>query len=1318
MAWHANGQFDPVEDTPFITSPTNTPVGLDIASSEDTQDGHPIGNEDAVWKKDHAITVAEHDKDTNQEPQKKKWWQKGKKKKEKKEKPPAVAFKALFRFADWKDKCLMCFSFVCATIVGASLPAFCYLFGALMNDLNNATAQEIEQKTNEICLIMTLIGVAEWVLCTLYVAAIEVSSARQMRILRTTFFSSILKQEVAFFDGEKSGELTNRLSSDVQIISGLMGVKIANLVQYVATFFFAYAFAFWQSWRLTLIMLCVMPIMAVCGGIMAKLVANFTTKAQDTYATAGGIAQEVLSSIRTVQAFCAMERECERYGVKITEVEKVGIKKGFWLGMSQGVTFFVLFGSYALAFYYGSYLIEWGLNTGGTVVAVFFSVLIGAFQMGAAGPIFTDIAQARGAAYHVYHIIDRHPSMVVDDPTSEKLESLQGQIEFNHVAFRYPSRSDVPIFNDLNLTIKPGQTVALVGPSGSGKSSIISLIERFYDVEGGNITVDGVQLQKLNLQWWREQIGIVTQEPTLFSASVLDNIKYANPAATQEDIIQACKDAYIHDVISKLPNGYDTQVGEGGSQLSGGQKQRVAIARAIIKNPKILLLDEATSALDRQSEMIVQEALQNVMRGRTVITIAHRLVTIQDADLICYIEPRDPSAPEGSYASFSHLLESGSHKVLVAQNGAYARMWNTQMQAEQGPESPGSPSSPSVLKKHGLTFEQANEEVFHDVEESAGNKQGKRDKAKAKAENKKSKLASLKRTAKLNKPEWCWVTLGVIASAIAGTSYPIYAVLFSEVVNVFYQPNIREEVWKWCLLFVGLGTLNLISIVVKLYCLNYAGEKLTTRLRAMLFRALVHMEIGFFDMPGNESGALCARLASDTTEIQHLWGGAIGTNVQAGVCLVMGIIIAFIVSWNLALVTASAVPAMILAGIINTKFMFGFNQKSGTAFEAAQQVATESISGCRTVFAFNMQKAQVTRYDSLLEGPRRQALIKGIVSGFFFGFSQFIIFGAFALSYWYGGQLVADGTLTFDQVLKCSFALLMGAMGVGEVYSMAGDQTSAVQAADRVYEILDRVPAIDTTAGGQVLAQVQGSGSFKDVGFSYPSRPDVKILRHLNLDFASGQRIALLGSTGCGKSTIISLLMRYYDPTRGDIDIDGVALKDLDVNKWRDRIGIVSQEPVLFDDTIEANIKYGKPDATEAEVHLAAKRAHMHQTIMSLPDGYKTQVGAKGSQLSGGQKQRVAIARCIIRKPQVLLLDEATSALDNVSEREVQAALDEIITADRMTVITVAHRLTTIKNCNMIVIMDHGKILEQGTHEELYALGGDYKRRYDQYYGL
>jgi ATP-binding cassette subfamily B (MDR/TAP) protein 1 len=1005
---------DPYMDEMYNPVPLNSPAGPDFSPTKSQ------GGVDA-FSLDIKPTPADSVEEESAAP--KKWWQRGKKAKKPKEEP-SVTFLQLFRYCERKDKFLMGFGAVVAVLVGGAMPSMTLVFGRILNNLNDSSTSQLKSNVAELGLIMTCIGIAAWTLDTIGMTLFSISGDRQARKMRCEVFHAVLRQEAAFFDTCKAGELTNMMSSDVQIISTLLGSKIFLLITYLSTFFMSYIFAFAQSWALTLVMMGVTPLIAITGGIMAKVLTSATAKAQAVYATAGAIAQESLAAVRTVHAFDGIDRECDRYNAKVAEVQVFGIRKGLLAGLSQGVTFCILFSSYAIAFYFGSWLIIWNWANPGDVISVFFSVLIGAMQAGLAAPIFSDIAGARGAASKVYQILDRVPEMDAgEDGPGKVLTTLEGHIEFRNLSFTYPARPDLPIFRDFNLTIRPGQRVALVGPSGSGKSSIVALIERFYDPSAGEVLVDGVPLKDLQLHSWRKQVGIVTQEPTLFQTTVMENIRCANPSATEEEVIQACKDAFIHDVISKLPDGYNTTVGESGSQLSGGQKQRVAIARAIVKNPKILLLDEATSALDRSSEMIVQKALDNVMRGRTVVTIAHRLVTIMDSDLICYIQPRDPQAPADSPATTSRMLESGTHEELMKLGGEYSSMVFTQNQAAQLQT-----NQPAIAGEEGGTtaHNAALAETRHKADEADSIPEVIVEPEDGKKKKKEKKISVFRRTAMLSAPDKWYILVGVAAAALVGTSYPIYAVLFSQVVTLFYESDLQAKIWTWCVLFFGLGLLNFFGYSIKGYCLTHAGETLTYRLRGQLFRSMMSQDIGFFDLPGNESGALCAKLASDTTQIQHMFGGALGANFQAAVSIIVGMIIAYVVSWELALVVSSAIPAVAAAKFFQTKVMYNLVKQSGKGLETAGQVATESINGHRTVFAFNLQESQVSKYRELLNAPAKADTKKAVVAGFFYGFSQFVIFGSFSLSFWYGGQMIAGGRLTFLHLIECSFALLMG----------------------------------------------------------------------------------------------------------------------------------------------------------------------------------------------------------------------------------------------------------------------------------------------------
>ncbi|CAF2909285.1 unnamed protein product [Rotaria sp. Silwood2] len=600
---------------------------------------------------------------------------------------------------------------------------------------------------------------------------------------------------------------------------------------------------------------------------------------------------------------------------------------------------------------------------------------------------------------------------------TESIYNINGDIEFDNVNFIYPSRKDTPVLHNLSFIARAGQTTALVGLSGCGKSTCISLFLRYYKPSSGRIIINDRPIADYNVKQLRQNTGVVSQEPILFGMSIYENICFGKVNATQAEIEQAAREANAHNFIMQLPNKYETLVGERGIQLSGGEKQRIALARALVKQPTFLLLDEATSALDNVSEKVVQEALDRACRDRTTIVIAHRLTTIKNAHQIYVLDN-------------GGVIEQGTHETLMAKEGG---------------------------KYQAMVKRQQMESIYDDQDD----------------------IMSLQKTTEEDK--------------------------------------------------------NLIT-----------GSKLTQRIRLKAFGCLLRQEIAYFDRSENSSGAICARLSSNASAIQEMTG--------------------------------------------------------------TRRIAA-SVSAAKTFFI-----------------------------------------------------------------------------------------------------LFDRKPAIDNTSSeGHALVDFHGEIKFNQVKFIYPTRPTSIVLNKFQLNIKASQHVALVGTSGCGKSTIIQLLERFYDVASGELLIDGMDIRKLNLHSLRSHFGLVSQEPVLFNLTIAENIAYGLENVAMEDIINAARKANIHQFIEQLPQGYETKVGSKGCFLSGGEKQRIAIARVLLRRPKVLLLDEATSAMDSHNEQIVQEALEQAQRDDSSrTSLIIAHRLSTIRSCDLICVLDRGHIVENGTHTELIQRRGPY----------
>uniref|UniRef100_A0A7N0THE2 ABC transporter B family member 1 n=1 Tax=Kalanchoe fedtschenkoi TaxID=63787 RepID=A0A7N0THE2_KALFE len=1222
---------------------------------------------------------------------------------------PAVGFLELFRFADGLDYVLMVVGSVGALVHGCSLPLFLRFFADLVNSFgsNSNNMDKMMQEVLKYAFYFLIVGAAIWASSWAEISCWMWTGERQSTRMRIKYLEAALSQDIQFFDTEvRTSDVVYAINTDAVMIQDAISEKLGNFIHYIATFVSGFVVGFTAVWQLALVTLAVVPAIAVIGGIHAATLAKLSGKSQAALSQAGNTVEQTIFQIRTVLAFVGEARALQAYSSALKVAQRLGYKSGLSKGLGLGATYFTVFCCYALLLWYGGYLVRHHDTNGGLALATMFAVMIGGLALGQSAPSMGAFAKAKVAAAKIFRIIDHKPSVNRNNESGLELETITGQVELRCVDFSYPSRPDVRVLNNFTLSVPAGKTIALVGSSGSGKSTVVSLIERFYDPSKGQVMLDGHNIKSLQLKWLRQQIGLVSQEPALFATTIKENMLLGRPDATLQEIEVAAGVANAHSFIIKLPDGYDTQVGERGLQLSGGQKQRIAIARAMLKNPAILLLDEATSALDSESEKLVQEALDRFMIGRTTLVIAHRLSTIQKADLVAVIQ-------QGS------VSEIGTHEELFAkgENGVYAKLIRMQEAAHETalsnarkssarPSSARNSVSSPIITRNSSYGRSPYSRRLSDFSTSdfsftvdASHPSYRHEKLPFKEQ-----ASSFWRLARMNSPEWAFALVGSIGSIVCGSLSALFSYVLSAVLSVYYSPDhayMTREIKKYCYLLIGVSSAALLFNTVQHLFWDIVGENLTKRVREKMLAAVLKNEMAWFDQEENESARVAARLALDANNVRSAIGDRISVIMQNSALMLVACTAGFVLQWRLALVLVAVFPVVVAASVLQKMFMQGFSGDLEGSHAKATQLAGEAIANVRTVAAFNSETKIVDLFSLNLEIPLRRCFWKGQIAGSGFGIAQFSLYASYALGLWYASWLVKHGISDFSKTIRVFVVLMVSANGAAETLTLAPDFIKGGRAMRSVFSLLDRKTEIepDDPDATPLPDRLRGDVELKHVDFYYPSRPDVPIFHDLNLRARAGKTLALVGPSGCGKSSVIALVQRFYDPSSGRVTIDGRDIRKYNLKALRQHMALVPQEPCLFNTTIYDNIAYGQDSATEAEIIEAATLANAHKFISALPDGYKTFAGERGVQLSGGQKQRIAVARALLRKAEIMLLDEATSALDAESEKCIQEALDRAC-AGRTTIV-VAHRLSTVRHAHVIAVIDDRKVAEQGSHSHL-----------------
>ncbi|KAH0743004.1 hypothetical protein KY290_030997 [Solanum tuberosum] len=1109
----------------------------------------------------------------------------------------------LFQYADRIDKLLMLLGLLGSIGDGVMTPLNMIILSSLIDDFGTADDSFSNKIVDEYALKLLYVAVGVGVSAFIEGFCWTRTAERQTSRIRKEYLKSVLRQEVGFFEKQDASSSTfqviSTISTDTHIIQDVIAEKIPTCLAHLSAFVCGLIVAFFLSWRLALVSFpfslgFVIPRVAF-GSLLMKL----AMKMKDTYGIAGSIVEQAISSIRTVYSFVGESQTVRRYSRALEESMKLGLRQGFTKGLLIG-SMGTVYVAWSFESWAGSLLVANRGESGGRVFISAVSLVLGGLSCMAALPNLSIMIEVMAAASKIFELINRTPEIDSEDTKGRVLAYVRGDTEFKEVTFSYSSRPKVQVLQNICLKVKSGKTVGIVGGSGSGKSTIISLLERFYDPVKGDIFLDGHKIKRLKLQWLRSQMGLVNQEPALFATSIKENILFGNEGASLEMVVEAAKASNAHDFIVSLPNGYNTHVGQLGFQLSGGQKQRTAIARALIKDPRILLLDEATSALDAESERLVQEAIHQVSQGRTTIVIAHRLTTIRKVDKIIVLQS-------------GIIVETGSHDKLMQINegegGVYFNMVKLQLSTSRNTtdspyhykeatsylrrkddntpkfpffarsswqNSPGNtPFSPAISTSYAPSI-QTYSFCDSDYEYSE-------------MSNCTHRRPSTWHLFHMNVPEWNRALLGCLGAAIFGALQPAFAFCLGSVVSTYLindSSKLKSEAKLYSLMFLTIGIISFFANLIQHYNFAVMGERLIKRLREKMFTSLLTFEVGWYDRDENTSAAICSRLSTDANMVRSLVGDRMSLLVQVLVSASIAFGLGLIISWRIAIVLISVQPFTITSFYSRSVVMKRMSEMSQKAQNEGNQLASEAVINHRTITAFCSQDKMLALYAETQKGPNKENVKQSWLSGIVLFFSLFLTAASVSLTFWYGGILMKKNLVSAKHLFQVFFILLSTGKDIADAGSMSSDLARGGSGISSVFKILDMKSEIppEDPQGMQVKNPIKGKIELKHVYFSYPSRPEQVIFHDMSLKVDAGKTVALVGSSGSGKSTIIGLIERFYDPTKGLVLIDDRDIKIYNLRSLRSQMALVSQEPTLFADTIRQNIVYGKEEATDSEI--------------------------------------------------------------------------------------------------------------------------------------
>ena len=1244
-------------------------------------------------------------------------------------------FKLLYHLSGKKEMTLMILGVIGSIVSAISGPIMSFNFGGAINnfsdiqnvDINNILYKDrIEnflQNIEKIIQRYIILGGILFVSNFLQAFCWQYSAFLQIYKLKENYFSLIMSQEQAYFDNSNSFEIVTKVQTQLEQIELGLGDKFGYIIQMCFTVITGITISFIISLRLSLIVLTVSPLTLFLIFFFTYNIKKASQISKRAYQRAGGIAEEILYNIQTVCSFGNFEYEKERFNKNIDIVFKCDKDKAFKFGISQSIIGLSTYIAFTVAIFYGKKLIlekEINDNNGnefkvGDILVVVLSMNTAVWSISCIAPNLKIIIDAANSSKDYFELLNRQPKIYFSlFPIKKPKDEIFGEIEFRNITFSYDGNKNV--LDNFNLKVEPGKKIALVGESGCGKSTVVNLLERIYEIDFCNdekmnernnsgIFLDDVNIKDYDLEYYRTLIGYVQQEPVLFNKSIKDNIIFGREEQIKNMnldinklIKEACILANVEEFITKVNGGLNYKVGIGGSKLSGGQKQRIAIARAILLKPKIIILDEATSALDYKNELEVQKALDNLKSENiTTFVISHRLNTIINSDMIYFMK-------EGK------IVEEGTHKDLFFQNGLYKNLIKNQVDefGELLIKRNIQIKTPQKFKKE--LIRKRSLILLNDDENQNGNLMP----------------LSIKTLFLIVKKKNYLIILGLFSSVLAGVSITLCGYFFGFIINSLSEKKVEKLISEtnfWGTVYLIDSIFIAIFLFFKLYSLDTISSFLTSNLRKMIFKKYLELDMSFFDEIENSPGALLTKLSIDTIQLNSVFQMIIGDIFHCLGSLITGLTLAIFYDWRLTLVSFCFIPFIICSNLLVAKTKRSGRESYKKNNIKAGSILSESVLNTKTIFSFNFQKQSVKLYMEILNSETKSFVRDSLLFGLLMGFGIFCSFMNHSALFYFSEKFFLKNTLDYKKMNVTIQILILMTSSIYNGIRGIFDIKTARSSFRSIFSLLNTVNKINNTPESnkdkKLPDKLKGKIEFKDVYFKYPINLDEEeendksdnshktnyILDKVSFKIEPGQKVGLVGFSGSGKSTVIKLLERFYEPIKGNIYIDDVDIKDYNLLELRKKIGLVGQEPILFRTSIFNNIKYGKLNSKQDLVVEAAKNSSIDY-LLNIHNNKENLQDTK-SKISGGEKQRVSIARAFLKDPKILLLDEPTSALDKKNEIEVTQSLDKLMKG--RTTFFVTHRLDSIINADVILVFENGKLIQKGTHQELIKQEGEYK---------